>query len=804
VRFSLNWIRDYVDLDEDPDGLARRLTLAGLPVDRVERPVVLPDEVVVARVLEVRKHPNADKLSLCRVDAGDGEPVNVVCGAPNVHDGMYSPLARVGAKLPNGLTIKKSKIRGEVSEGMLCSEIELGLGEDASGIIELREPAEPGTPLRLVLGAGDVVLDIDIASNRGDCLSHIGVAREVAALTAAALRRPDIRLREGGAPAAESFATAVENAEDCPRFTAHVIRGVTVGPSPAWLVERLEAVGQRSINNVVDVTNFVLQEMGQPLHAFDLERLGTGRILVRRAREGERITTLDGVDRALDPEVLLITDGQRPIAVAGVMGGANTEVHAGTTDIVLESAYFKPERVLRGSRKLRLDTEAAIRFRRGIDPENVARAAKRAAALLAEVAGGTVAPGMSEVLAPEILAPRVVSFRPAKVGETLGETVGDGEIADRLRAFGFEVRPAERGAPWEVAAPPWRRDIFEECDLVEEVARHRGYDAIGTRQYNASAVTAPVQPEEERRRRVSEVLRGFGFHEVRTTALADRGAAARAGLPAEGADRAFFPVLDPPSKEQEGLRVSLTPGLLGVVSHNLRHGRPQVRVFELGKVFRHTADGERPRESLWVGLAASGGTFAPSLERAQRSLNFVEFKGFVEGLLAAFEIDGPKWRSYDGLELVPPGALEIVAGDQPAGLAWEVGSETAARWDLSRPVYVAQLALDALPPDTGVPRRYREPSRFPAVRRDLALVVPMGVTQDEVRGWVRDEGGPSLVSLELFDHYRGKHIPSGHVGLGFSLTFRAADRTLEEKEVDAAVDRIVAGLARRGITRREA
>jgi phenylalanyl-tRNA synthetase beta chain len=396
-----------------------------------------------------------------------------------------------------------------------------------------------------------------------------------------------------------------------------------------------------------------------------------------------------------------------------------------------------------------------------------------------------------------------VSFRPAAVGRTLGDPVGDDEVATRLRAFGFEVGDRS-GEPWTVGVPSWRRDVLEECDLVEEVARHRGYDAIGERQYNASAVAAPVQPEENRRRRAGEVLLGLGFSEIITRCLVREEAAVRVGIAAETAGAAFLPLMDPPSREEEGLRVTLLPSLLDAVAHNLRHGRPEARLYEIGTTFDRRSPGPLPVETAWVGMAAAGGKFPASLERSQRSLNFLEFKGFVEGLLAAFQIDAPKWRPYNGLDLFPPGSLELVEGDRSFGCAWEVGPQAASAWDLTRPVYLAQIRLGALPLETGAPRVYHEPSRFPAVRRDLALIVPGGVTQSEVRGWIRAEAGNHLREIELFDHYRGKHIPAGHVGLGFSLTFRAADRTLEEKEVDAAVDHVVAGLRRQGIVRREA
>jgi phenylalanyl-tRNA synthetase beta chain len=821
VRFSLEWIRRYVDVVEPASVLARRLTLAGLPVDQVEEPAELPPTVVVAKVLEVRPHPNADRLRLCMVDAGLAEPLPVVCGAPNARAGIHSPLALVGTTLPNGTTVKEARIRGELSRGMLCSQDELGLGDDHSGIIEIA-PEKPGTPFSRILGPRDTFFEVDVPSNRGDCLSHMGLAREIAALTGHPLRRPEFVLREGGVPAAEAFAVSVESLEDCPRFTAHLIRRVKVGPSPAWLVDALKAVGQRSINNVVDVTNFVLQETGQPLHAFDLDRLGTGRIHVRRARAGERLTTLDGITRDLTPDVLLITDGERAIAAAGVMGGADTEVSEGTVNVLLEVACFRPERILWGSRKLRLDTDASLRFRRGVDPVGLAWAARRAAALLAEVAGGAVAPGMAEVADPAVQKARAVALRPARVSVVLGEEIPETEVAERLRSFGFEVRP-ESGGRWSVGVPSWRRDVTEECDLVEEVARHRGYDAIGERQYNGSGVSAPVEPEEEIRRSVRDVLHGSGFQEVITRNLVSRESETRSGLDAETVGRSFFPLLDPPTREEEGLRVSLLPGLLSVVAHNLRHGQPEIRIYELGKsfhrpegiagpgndLFRAGENGEEgapglPLELDWIGLAATGGEFSPSLERAPRSFSFLDMKGVLEGLLASRRIDAPKWRPYNGLRLAPEGALEVLDAERSLGFAWEVTPGARAAWDLPRPVFVAQLRFDLLPRDRGTPVRYREASRFPAVRRDLALVVPVAVTHADLVTWIAAESGPHLAAIELFDHYRGKHIPAGHVGLGYSLTFRAADRTLEEKDVDAAVVRIVNALKRRGIDRREA
>ena len=460
---------------------------------------------------------------------------------------------------------------------------------------------------------------------------------------------------------------------------------------------------------------------------------------------------------------------------------------------------FHPGVVMRGSRRLRLETEAALRFRRGVDPVGVTWALDRAAQLIAELGEGTVAPGAAEVTDPAVLAPRTVALRPERVGQLLGDDLDDDTVAGRLEALGLEV---DRGAvPWTVTIPSWRRDLAEECDLVEEVARLGGYDTIGLRHYNLSAVNADVQPEEERRRQVADVLRGFGYHEAITRALVDPELAVRAGF-GEAVRERTVALADPPSREEAALRPSLLPSLLAATGRNLRRGNPETRLFEIGTAF--TADGEgRPDETEWVALAAAGGEYPPSRERGQRSYGFTDFKGALEALVGAFRIDPPRWRSYTGKEPVPAGSAELVVDGEAVGLAWTVDPRTASAWDLNRPVHLGQVRLDALPATRTRPVRYRDTSRFPSVRRDLALVVPPGSTQEEIRDLVTRRAGKNLEDVELFDHYRGKPIPEGHVGLGFTLTFRALDRTLEESEVDQAVTKVVSALAERGVRLRD-
>ena len=801
MLFSLSWLQEYVDLPDDVPALAHRLTMAGLPVEGIETSEI-PDSVVLARIVEAQKHPNADRLTLCKVDAGGDELLQIVCGAPNAREGLVSALATVGTVMPAGFKIKKSKIRGEVSMGMLCSPTELGLGQDHSGILDLPD-GKLGTPLKEILGPGDTVIDLDITANRGDVMSHLGLARELGALFDKKVGVPKVDLQESGSPASTLVKVSIEDYQDCPLYQGRVIRGVKIGESPDWLKKKLEAIGQRPISNIVDITNFILLESGQPLHAFDLNTL-KGDIRVRRAQAGEELTTLDGGKHKLSPEVLLIVDGDTPVAAAGVMGGGATEVTDQTVDIFLEAAVFTSGRVLKGSRELKLDTEAAIRFRRGVNPHGTRWALDRAARLMAEVAGGQVLPGVIEDAAPGILEPKVIALRPDRVNQLLGESLPLGEIKTRLSAWQCKVEADSE--PWLVTVPGWRSDLSEECDLIEEVARHMGYDRIGVTQSNVSAVNAPVQPEEILRRRVSECLRGFGYHEALTRALGDPALLHTLGFAEAQTQDRIVGIPEAPSLEESSLRLSPLPMMLQSLSHNVRHGQPEARLFELAKTFE--AGGTMPKETEWVVLGAVGGEFSPSRERSQRSYSKLEFKGVVEELLSAFGIDDTSWQPYTRQSdtVFPEGAVEIRTAEDGIGFLWEPETDVLEYVDLKRPAFLAQVKLESLGVsyNSADQVRFAPMSKFPSVKRDLALVVGELIQQAEVRNSITQSGGKFLESLELFDTYKGEHIPDGHVGLGYSIVFRAPDRTLEETEVDTIMAKLTEALGNQGIQIRDA
>ncbi|HEX2189146.1 MAG TPA: phenylalanine--tRNA ligase subunit beta [Longimicrobiaceae bacterium] len=795
MNVSYRWLQSLVPgLAEPPAELAHRLSLLGAPADEVVELGAGIEGVVIARVEEVRQHPDADRLRVTRVNAG-GETVQVVCGAPNVEAGRYYPFAPVGAMLPGGTTIGRAKLRGEVSEGMLCSARELGLGRDHAGLMTLAGEWEPGAPFLQALGLDDVRLALDITPNRPEMLSHVGVAREVAAGGAADVRLPELP----GAPERPIRAQRVEregevggvrvrieDAEGCPRYTAAVVRGVEVGPSPEWLASRLRAVGVRPINNVVDATNYVLFELGQPVHAFDLDRLRGPEITVRRARPGETLRTLDGVDRALAESALLITDAGGPVALAGVMGGENSEVHEGTTSVLLEVALFDP-RAVRGTRVPHgLSTDASYRFERGVDPEGQLRALERVAQLVAAVAGGEVDHDALDVN-PVPFTRREVELRPERVEQVLGVRLAPDEIAGLLEAIGFGV---DAGAsPLRVSVPGFRPDVTAEVDLVEEVARRRGYDSFPEQILPFRASAVPESPQVGAERRARELFRRAGFLESRTTGFAPG---------AEGR----VPVLNPLSSEEGSLRDTLAHGLLRRVEHNWAHGVRDVRLFEVGTVFAPAGDGALPREELRVAAVFTGASRPPHWSGAAAPWDVWDLKGILEELAeehgAALEVGAP---ALLGEMLAPGEAFRLAADGTETG-----GGGRVAPVAVDAPTWAGEVwALEARLPvgREAEAAAYRALPEQPASERDLALLVPRATAAAEVEAVVRASAGPLLEAAWPFDLYEGKGIPGGTRSVAFRLRFRAPDRTLTDAEVDSAVAAVLAALEERlGVRRR--
>jgi phenylalanyl-tRNA synthetase beta chain len=788
MRISYKWLSEYVDLPPVEE-LARRLTAVGLEVEAVERTGANLGGVIAARIVASERHPNAEKLSVTRVDAGGGEPLQVVCGAKNYQVGDVVPLATVGASLPGGQKIERAKLRGVESSGMLCSAKELGIDADASGLLLLPREVAPGTPIAKALDLEDALLEVNVTPNRPDALSHLGIAREVAAFANRELRPPRPRLAEGGGPAADAVRVRIEAPERCHRYAARVIEGVKIGPSPSWLARRLESCGVRSISNVVDATNLVLLELGHPLHAFDLDRVAGHEIVVRTARPGERITTLDGKERALDPEDLLIGDRDRGSALAGVMGGGDSEISDGTSRVLLESAWFAPAGVRRTSKRHGLKTEASYRFERGADPGMVIPALDRCAALIAELAGGTVRAGVVDAN-PRPFRPLEVLLRWARPAEVLGLPVSREDARAILGGLGFrELSADDDAARFEV--PSFRQDVSIEEDLIEEIVRTRGYDAIPETLPRLASDTPALPQEAVAIARARDALEAAGFGEaVNFSFVAPQDLAAlgrAAGAPADG-----IPLRNAISAELSVMRTSLVPSLLKNLALNLRQRVEDVRLYEIARSFHaQRARGDEPAlERLQVAGVLAGRRGALGWSEPAEKVDFNDAKGAVERVLDALGVAGTSWVAKPAPWLHPRYAGEVRSADGAVlGAAGELHPRAAAAFELPRGVLAFELDLAALLERARLVPRYREIPRFPAVLRDLAVVVDGAVQAGQVIAAVRAE--PLLEEATLFDVYAGAPIAAGKKSLALALRYRAPDRTLTDAEVDAAHARIV-------------
>ncbi|MDZ4805668.1 MAG: phenylalanine--tRNA ligase subunit beta [Candidatus Eisenbacteria bacterium] len=797
MKISLTWLRDYVDLPETADEVGGRLTSLGFPVEGKITTGPSLDSFVVGRVVSAQRHPNADKLTLCQVDVGGESPLQIICGAPNAAAGVSAAVALIGAVLPDGTQIKKAKLRGVESQGMLLSERELGLSTEHQGIIDFGPGgAPPGTPLSDVLGAGDTIFDIDIASNRGDGFSHVGIARELAVAFDRTLRLPQLPEPPLSEPVAARIRVSIDDPEACPRYLARVITGVTVGPSPEWLVRKLTSIGQRSISNVVDVTNFILWELGQPLHAFDADRLEGNRIIVRRARTGEKLTTLDGVERLLSPEVLVIADAGRPVALAGIMGGADTEVTGRTTNVLLEGAVFDSYRTLLGAAAVRLTTDASLRFIRGVDPAGVEWAIDRAAFLLAGMAGGTVLAGRAEVTDPAVLTPRRVTWRQDAATRLLGEPIGDDEAGIWLSRLGFQAdEPAVAGQPVSWVVPSHRPDVREECDMVEEVARFHGYERLTDRDWNAAGLAAERAPIDRLMTRIRETWVGLGFTEMLNPVLTDPESHRRAGVPIETIRQKGITVPESQSMAAGLLRLSLLPGALASVARNQRFGRAEVRFFEVGPTYQKASSGPLADEPLELIIVATGGDFGPNLTRLDPVMDELRFKGHVEAFLLRLRVDTPQWRCYDATGLIKGTSAIVESGKTRVGEVGTLDSAISTGFDIQRPIFMARFDVGALLQSLTEIVRFREASRFPASRRDLAFLIDESVAEASVHALIRSLGGALVTEIVLFDRYVGTPLPAGKVSLAYALRFQAEDRTLSDEDLRAAVGRIASGLS---------
>ncbi|HZP30430.1 MAG TPA: phenylalanine--tRNA ligase subunit beta [Acidimicrobiia bacterium] len=785
MRAPLSWIRDFTPADAPVEELVAALNQLGLEVDAVEQPGREIRGVRVARILDVLPHPDADKLRLADVDFGDGQ-TRVVCGAPNIYPGMVAPFAPAGAQLPGGFRLERRKIRGVVSDGMLCSARELGLGDDHAGILELDGHAALGADVREVLGLDDVVFDLAITPNRPDAMCVVGVARELAAH----LRQPftvPAAATPTDASVAADVTVVVEAPDACPRYLARVAR-VTTGESPAWMQQRLVKAGMRPISNVVDVTNYVLLERNQPLHAFDLDLLGGRGIVVRRAEPGERMTTLDGVERELTPDDLLICDAERrPQAIAGIMGGATSEVSAATTEILLESAYFERMGIARTSKRLKLRSESSSRFERGIDPDGVARHADRAMELFAQVAGGRVAPdAVDEYLAP--VEPARITLRTSRVNRLLGTTLADTAVVAALTPLGIDVSGS--GDELVALAPTFRPDLEREIDLVEEVARRVGFASIGRTVARPTEQVGALTHAQRDRRRVADACVGAGLSEAITLPLVAPGDLARAGAPIDRVVEAANPL----RAEESVLRTSILPGLLRAVAYNRARGLADVALFELGRVFLRP-DGDRllPDERYHLAATLAGSVSRRPLED-DRVVDVYDAVDVLRAVLAAVEVDDWHLDATAHTGYHPGRSAAVVAAGREVGLVGEIAPTVLDALDLGGPIVALEVDLDRLLAAPRRDRTFRAPSPYPPSRIDLAFVVPEAVAAGAVATTLRRAGGDLVEDVTLFDVFRSDVLGAARKSLAFSVRYRAADRTLTDAEVAGLRDTAIAAV----------
>jgi phenylalanyl-tRNA synthetase beta chain len=774
MLLSLNWLREFVPYEGDAQTLADKLTMLGLEVEEIANPFEALAKIVVGHVVERAVHPTSDHLSVCKVDIGTGELLDIVCGAPNVAAGQKVPVAPVGTVMPGGLEIKKAKLRGQPSCGMICSERELGLGDGHEGIMVLAGALAPGTPICDALGLDQIVLDVSITPNRADCLSVLGLAREVAAAFGLPLTIPQAGLVENGG-AFEGFAIEPDP-ELCPLYQARLIRGVKIKSSPDWLRYRLLAVGLRPINNIVDVTNYVMMECGQPLHAFDRELLRGSRIRVALAEDGMTLTTLDGQDRALNGKDLLIWDDERPVALAGVMGGANSEITEASTTVLLESAVFDPASIRKTARRLGLSSDASYRFERGVDQIGNTHAMNRAASLMAAVSGGAVAPGVAKA-EPRTFTRKVISFAPAKATKLLGVEMSPTFCLSTLQSLGCEVCGEE---PWQVTAPSFRLDLEREVDLIEEVARVYGMDRIKAVLPTVKKSLADLDKADPTFAFLSQVKdwgRGVGLSEVVNYSFVGTADLDRCGLPVDGRVNIFNPL----SEEMNVLRTEIAPGLLGSLRQNMSQDNTRIRIFEVAHSFVQDPQSDTlTRENNRLGILLHGGRFSGRYPYPEGRFDYGDIKGLVEHVLLTL---GVKAANFERGGEHPYLAPEIVvrSGEVVVGRVGMIREDLADAYQARSEVWYADLDLDLLM-GLRVPVTFKAIPKFPVVRRDMTLVAPPNLAIAAVIDTVRAMKESLLEDVFLVDIY----APEGSAerNLTYRFVYRHAERTLKDKDVE--------------------
>ncbi|HOP73887.1 MAG TPA: phenylalanine--tRNA ligase subunit beta [Bacillota bacterium] len=779
MRVSIEWLKELVDIDCSVTELAERLTMAGIAVEEIEDQAAKYQGIVVAKVLELVKHPHADNLTITKLDAGEYGVKQVITAAKNLSVGDLVPLALSGTILPDGKQINDVMFKEVLSEGMMCSGMELGIEKESSGIWIFNEAYEPGTPVAKALGEEDQVLVLELTANRSDCLGMIGVAREVAAILGTKVKLPVVQLKETGQETAAFVRVSINDPDLCPRYAGRVCRNVKIKPSPEWMQRRLRAAGIRPINNIVDITNYVMMEYNQPLHAFDLDQISGGEIVVRRAKAGEKMVTLDEVERTFQPDNLLITDPTKPLCVAGVMGGNTSEVTDETLNIFLEAAYFNPISVRKTAKSLEMRTESSLRFERGVDPEGVIQALNRAASLMQELGEGELTKGYIDVY-PNPVMPKVVKFKANRINEWLGTSLSVDTIRKYLESVFMTV--VENGEFLEVTVPSFRRDISHMADLAEEVARLYGYDRI--------PVTLPAnQAVGERtigqkfRFELRRLLQGNGLSEIITYSLYSKAVPEQLGLAVDDGLRNTVDLMVPLSEEQAVMRTTLAHGMLEALAFNAKRRQNDVAFFEMARVYLPKDDAILPDEPLHLAIGLMGHKADLGWNQPKEQYDFYDIKGLMELIADHFKVTGLDFAISSRPYLHPGQAAEILVNGRNIGYLGQVHPRVAKNYELTERAYLLEVDLETLIESWQQDILFKPLPKFPAVERDLALVLPVDVTPEHVIAQIQALGSELIESVELFDVYTGEQLPKGCRSMAFSLSYRAKDRTLNDAEV---------------------
>lgn len=801
MQVSIKWLKDYIDFKETPEQIADKLTMAGVPVENIKDMGAGLEKVITGKIVQIEKHPNADKLSICTLDVGQAETIIIVTGATNVREGQIVPVAMIGAKLPNGLKISKGKLRGVASFGMLCSAAELNLDLDSlsddakSGIYILPKDTSVGIQVKDVLGLNDVILEFELTANRADCFSVLGIVREIAVLTGNSVKKPMLRLQEDGDKKAnELISVKIEANNLCSRFSARVLQNVKVGKSPAWIKERIEAAGVRSINNVVDVTNFVMLEFGQPMHAYDYDMLAGHVLIARQANQGEKLTTLDNVKRELNPSMLVIADSVQPAGLGGVMGGLASEVTESTKTVVLEAAAFNGANIRRTARACGLHSEASGRFERGVDVINTVKALDRAAQLLEEMGACTVCPEIVDAY-PGFELPSQVKFTSTQVNKHLGTTISSQVMVDILKRLEFEISSV-KGEEITVTVPSWRNDVRCMSDIAEEISRIYGFNRIASTLPDGSMMQGGQSEEQIFVDRVKDILVAAGMNEIISFSFTHPQTFDKLNIPVDSQLRQAVEIMNPITDEFPLLRTTAVSSVLETIARNLSRKNEDLKIFEIGSVFTPKALPltELPIEKLMLCGALTGKRTDIAWNQGKDTVDFYDAKGVIEVLFERLGIQKYTVQAGEHYAMHPGKTALFMKGKEIIAYVGEVHPQVQAQMNITKKTYLFEMDIEKLMKYSALTCRYQSLPKYPAMSRDLALVVADDITASEVEKMIVKNAGKLLNNICLFDVYMGEQVGKGQKSLAFSLQFQSAEKTLTDAEIDPYFESIIKAL----------